>query len=42
MTFKLCTDFCGNAGFSMAGVEWGRECCKFSISKLDASLPFRL
>ncbi|KAL7417095.1 hypothetical protein BDY24DRAFT_411854 [Mrakia frigida] len=26
MTYKLCTDFCGNAGFSMGGVEWGREC----------------
>lgn len=35
MTYDLCTSFCGNAGFSQAGVEWGREC--YCSNGLDLS-----
>lgn len=26
MTFDMCTSYCGNRGFAMAGVEYGTEC----------------
>lgn len=39
MTPKLCTDFCSGAGFSQAGVEWGRECYCSSTVNLATVTP---
>jgi hypothetical protein len=30
MTVALCIQACKSAGFSMAGLEYASECCKFS------------
>jgi len=35
MTVSLCTSACKTAGFNLAGVEYGGECCK-STSSLPA------
>lgn len=28
MTVDLCTTACENAGYSLAGIEYGQECCE--------------
>ena len=38
MTYLVCTTFCSNAGFSVAGVEYGRECCESRLSWTRLSL----
>ncbi|WWD22596.1 hypothetical protein CI109_107089 [Kwoniella shandongensis] len=38
MTWKACTDFCNQGGYTIAGVEYGRECFCGSVLSNGASL----
>ncbi|WRT64450.1 uncharacterized protein IL334_001382 [Kwoniella shivajii] len=38
MTWKTCTDFCDRKGFTIAGVEYGRECYCGNVLSNGASL----
>jgi hypothetical protein len=32
MTVEMCLDSCADKGYSLGGVEFGRECCQYSVS----------